>query len=54
LSGEDDLSDEELRLTEERVRLEGFGARFHRTATGMAGETWIEMFDPEDNWFCVR
>ena len=41
-------------LESERERLEGLGATFHREATGMAGETWIEMFDPEGNWFCVQ
>jgi len=46
--------DREARLAEERERLEGLGAKFHRIATGMAGETWMEMFDPEDNWFCVQ
>lgn len=49
-------SDEERRsrLAEERARLEALGATFAREATGMAGEIWIEMFDPEDNWFCVQ
>jgi hypothetical protein len=42
------------RLAEERVRLEALGATFKREATGMAGEYWIEMFDPEGNWFCVQ
>jgi hypothetical protein len=42
------------KLEEERARLEELGATFHRTASGMAGETWIEMFDPEGNWFCVQ
>ncbi|HUF16061.1 MAG TPA: VOC family protein [Acidimicrobiia bacterium] len=42
------------KLDEERARLEELGAAFHRTASGMAGETWIEMFDPEGNWFCVQ
>lgn len=41
-------------LEEERVRLEALGADFKREATGMAGEYWIEMFDPEGNWFCVQ
>lgn len=41
-------------LASERVRLEAAGATFHREATGMAGEIWIEMFDPEGNWFCVQ
>lgn len=55
LAGEE-LSDEEreARLAEERERLETLGARFHRVATGMAGEMWMEMFDPEGNWFCVQ
>jgi len=50
------LSNEERkqRLAEERVRLEGLGAEFKREATGFAGEYWIEMFDPEGNWFCVQ
>lgn len=42
------------RLAEERGRLEALGATFHRMATGMAGETWMEMFDIEGNWFCVQ
>ena len=41
-------------LAAERKRLEAVGARFYREASGMAGETWIEMFDPEGNWFCVQ
>lgn len=51
-----ELSDDErrARLTAERARLEGLGATFKREATGMAGEIWIEMFDPEGNWFCVQ
>lgn len=44
----------EKRLAEERERLEALGARFHRVASGMAGETWMEMFDVEGNWFCVQ
>ncbi len=50
------LTDEErrARLSEERTRLEGLGATFKREATGMAGEVWIEMLDPEGNWFCVQ
>lgn len=54
--GRVELSDEErrARLSEERARLEGLGATFKREATGLAGETWIEMFDPEGNWFCVQ
>ena len=49
-------SDDErrARLGEERARLEALGANFKREATGMAGEIWIEMFDPEGNWFCVQ
>ena len=51
-----DLTDDErrARLTEERARLEAVGATFKREATGMAGEIWIEMYDPEGNWFCVQ
>jgi hypothetical protein len=30
------------------------GATFERVATGMAGEIWMEMYDPEGNWFCVQ
>ncbi len=44
----------ENRLAEERERLEDLGATFHRVASGMAGETWMEMFDVEGNWFCVQ
>ena len=51
-----DLTDDErrARLADERSRLEALGATFKREATGMAGEIWIEMFDPEGNWFCVQ
>ena len=51
-----ELTDDErrVRLSEERTRLEALGAIFKRDATGMAGEIWIEMFDPEGNWFCVQ
>ena len=42
------------RLADERTRLEGLGATYKREASGMAGEIWIEMFDPEGNWFCVQ
>jgi catechol 2,3-dioxygenase-like lactoylglutathione lyase family enzyme len=42
------------RFVEERERLEALGASFHRMASGMAGETWMEMFDVEGNWFCVQ
>lgn len=54
--GSVDLSDEERRqrLAQERERLEGLGATYGREATGMAGEIWIEMYDPEGNWFCVQ
>lgn len=50
------LTDDErrARLGEEKIRLEGIGATFKREATGMAGEIWIEMYDPEGNWFCVQ
>ena len=41
-------------LEQERARLEALGASFKREATGIAGEYWIEMFDPEGNWFCVQ
>lgn len=49
-----DPEERETRFAEERRRLEALGARFHRMATGMAGETWMEMFDVEGNWFCVQ
>lgn len=51
-----DLDDDErrARLSEQRARLEALGATFGREATGMAGEIWIEMYDPEGNWFCVQ
>ena len=51
-----ELTDDErrVRLGEERTRLEALGATFKREATGMAGEIWIEMYDPEGNWFCVQ
>lgn len=54
--GGKDLTDEETRrrLGDERRRLEALGATFHREATGAAGEIWIEMHDPEGNWFCVQ
>jgi hypothetical protein len=50
------LTDEERRrrLAEERARLEAVGATYKREATGVAGEIWIEMYDPEGNWFCVQ
>jgi hypothetical protein len=41
-------------LTAERKRLESLGATFKRDATGAFGEIWIEMYDPEGNWFCVQ
>lgn len=44
----------EQRLAGERERLEALGATFHRTTSGMAGESWMEMFDVEGNWFCVQ
>ncbi len=51
-----ELSDDQrrVRLAEEKDRLEKLGATYKREATGMAGEIWIEMFDPEGNWFCVQ
>lgn len=54
--GSVDISDEERRnrLAQERERLEALGATYGREATGMAGEIWIEMYDPEGNWFCVQ
>jgi catechol 2,3-dioxygenase-like lactoylglutathione lyase family enzyme len=53
---DEDLTIEERdeRLAAERGRFEALGATFHRVASGMAGETWLEMFDPEGNWFCVQ
>lgn len=52
----ENLTDEERRsrLADQRARLESLGATYKREATGMAGEVWIEMFDPEGNWFCVQ
>ena len=41
-------------LAAERARLEALGATYKREASGMAEETWIEMYDPEGNWFCVQ
>ena len=54
--GDGGLSEKErrARLADERKRLEELGASYKREATGMAGEIWIEMFDPEGNWFCVQ
>ena len=49
-----ETSDREARLADERARLEALGATFGRVATGMAGEVWMEMYDPEGNWFCVQ
>jgi catechol 2,3-dioxygenase-like lactoylglutathione lyase family enzyme len=49
-----EVDDKEARLAEERTRLEALGATFGRVATGMAGEVWMEMYDPEGNWFCVQ
>jgi hypothetical protein len=51
-----EMTDDERRsrLAAERKRLETLGATFGREATGMAGEIWIEMYDPEGNWFCVQ
>jgi catechol 2,3-dioxygenase-like lactoylglutathione lyase family enzyme len=56
MADRDGMSDEERRshLSGERTRIEGLGGSFKREATGMAGEIWIEMFDPEGNWFCVQ
>lgn len=49
-------TDDERRaaLTGERERLETLGATFKRDAIGEFGEIWIEMYDPEGNWFCVQ
>ena len=47
-------ADRRLRLADERKRLQKLGASYKREATGLAGEIWIEMFDPEGNWFCVQ
>lgn len=49
----DDQGRREL-LGSHRRRLEDLGATFYREAIGMAGEIWIEMYDPEGNWFCVQ
>lgn len=49
-----DMDDRKQILATHRARLESIGATFKREATGMAGEYWIEMFDPEGNWFCVQ
>jgi hypothetical protein len=49
-----DIADKEEGLTAERARLEALGATFERVATGIAGEIWMEMYDPEGNWFCVQ
>ncbi len=56
LGGSADLTvgERQARLNEERRRLEGLGASFKKEASGLAGEVWIEMFDPEGNWFCVQ
>jgi hypothetical protein len=55
-AGDIEITDDErsAKLAEERSRLEAIGATYKRRATGMAGEVWIEMFDPEGNWFCVQ
>lgn len=54
--GSPELTDEDRRkrLAEERSRLEALGATYKKEATGVAGEIWIEMYDPEGNWFCVQ
>lgn len=49
-----EADEREKRLAAERERLEALGATFHRLASGMAGERWMEMFDVEGNWFCVQ
>lgn len=54
--GDGEIGDDERerRLAAERERLESLGATFHRVASGMAGEKWMEMYDVEGNWFCVQ
>jgi hypothetical protein len=51
-----ELTDEQRveALAFQRQRLEDLGASFKRQTSGVAGEVWIEMFDPEGNWFCVQ
>ena len=49
-----DPEQREQALDLQRRRLEELGASFKRHASGLAGEVWIEMFDPEGNWFCVQ
>ena len=49
---DDEQREEALDL--QRRRLEDLGASFKRRASGVAGEVWIEMFDPEGNWFCIQ
>jgi hypothetical protein len=48
------VSERAVRLQMERERLERIGAVFGREGTGAAGETFIEMYDPEGNWLCVQ
>ncbi len=56
MGGRAEMSEDErrARLNGERTRIEELGGSFKREAIGMAGEVWIEMFDPEGNWFCVQ
>ncbi len=56
MGGRAEMSEDErrARLNEERTHIEDLGGSFKREAVGMAGEVWIEMFDPEGNWFCVQ
>lgn len=54
IGGEVDDEERKRILAGERERLEALGALFKREATGLAGEYWIEMYDPEGNWFCVQ
>ena len=42
------------KLAQERKRLEALGATFKRDAVGATGEVFMEMYDPEGNWFCVQ
>lgn len=51
--GESD-EDRWARLRAERARLERIGAVFGKESTGTAGETFIEMYDPEGNWLCIQ
>ena len=56
MGGKVDRTDDErkAKLAEERERLEALGASFKRDAVGDMGEIFMEMYDPEGNWFCVQ